>query len=284
MRNRAIAATAIAIALTIPGTLFADDLKPETRKAWDDYVQTTKARGETRIPAGQKPFLWIDENPDRVRRVRSGEIIAEPANADNPRTVPHGIIFDWMAGEFIPNSTLDQVLRVVDGYDHYQDYFKPMIVKSKLVEDGAGDRKYTLVMVEKHFGVTAAFDTDNDAQLQRIDDTHAYVFSSTTRVQSIENYGKPDERKDAQDSGPGYMWRLATISRLEQRDGGVYLETESLGLSRGVPASFWWMVKPLTQRLPRRTVVNSLAATRIAVAQAPKVAPENQTVAAQSAH
>ncbi|MGB6200867.1 MAG: hypothetical protein WA871_14460 [Candidatus Acidiferrales bacterium] len=283
MRNRAIVAVAL-ILLIQPGILFADDLKPETRKAWDNYVHAVKARTEARIASQQKPFLWIDENPARLRRVRSGEIVAEPARKDDPRRVPHGLIYDWMAGVFIPNTTLDKVLEVVDDYDHYQEYFKPMIVKSKLEQDSPSDRKYTLVMVERKFGVTAAFDTENEAQLERIDDTHAYVYASTTSVQAIADYGKPNEHKYAQDSGPGYVWRLATISRLEQRDGGVYLETESLGMSRGIPAEFWWMVRPLTQHLPRRTAVNSLAATRNAVMHTSKSVPESETVATQRAH
>jgi hypothetical protein len=37
---------------------------------------------------------------------------------------------------------------------------------------------------------------------------------------------------------PGFVWREATVQRLEERDGGVYVELEVIVLSRADPKGF----------------------------------------------
>lgn len=68
-----------------------------------------------------------------------------------------------------------------------------------------------------------------------VDDRHAYNTADATRVQQIEAYGQPGEHLLAPDTGDGYIWRLHTIARYEERDGGVYLEIEAIALTRDIP-------------------------------------------------
>jgi hypothetical protein len=46
--------------------------------------------------------------------------------------------------------------------------------------------------------------------------------------------------------------RALIVQRLEQRDGGVYIELETISLSRGIPIEVRWLIKPLTDDLPRK--------------------------------
>ncbi len=89
--------------------------------------------------------------------------------------------------------------------------------------------------------------------------------SNATRVQEIVNYGEPDQRLPSENQGPGYVWRTVSINRLEQRDGGVYIEMEMIGLSRGVPIEFRWLIKPLIDHMPRTVMLETLKDTRNAV-------------------
>jgi hypothetical protein len=70
-----------------------------------------------------------------------------------------------------------------------------------------------------------------------------------------------------EDHGPGYVWRTFSVTRLEQLDGGVYIEMEMTDLSRGIPWEFRWLVQPLAERLPRSMLVTTLRETRDAVSQ-----------------
>jgi hypothetical protein len=230
--------------------------------------------------SGQSPFLWVDEKPDRVQRVRAGEVLVAPVDSDNPHTVPHGLIHHWIGAMFLPNTNLDDVMRVLDNYDRYKDFYKPIVVRSKLVERTDDHEKVTLLMVQKAFSVTAAVETDNEVRVVRPDANRAYSLSNSVRVQEIADYGQPREHALPEGQGPGYVWREFSVSRLEQRDGGVYVEMETIAMSRGIPVMLRWMIKPLVEALPRKIMVATLNNTRDAVGEETQAALlKTQTVA-----
>lgn len=58
---------------------------------------------------------------------------------------------------------------------------------------------------------------------------------------------------------------MHTISRYEERDGGVYLEVEAIALTRDVPKSIRWMVNPVVHLLSINSLTTTLRQTRQAV-------------------
>jgi hypothetical protein len=79
------------------------------------------------------------------------------------------------------------------------------------------------------------------------------------------NPGSPNEHERADGNDHGYMWRLYSYWRLEEKDGGVYVENESITLTRTVPALLAWLVNPLTKSIPRDILLHTLTDTRKAV-------------------
>jgi len=71
-------------------------------------------------------------------------------------------------------------------------------------------------------------------------------------------------------TGSGFIWRLFSISRFEERDSGVYVELEVMALSRCVPAGLRWLVNPVVSRLSQSSLVTSLSQTREAVKSLPQ--------------
>jgi hypothetical protein len=96
---------AILFLLLAPPLSSAVDLKPETLQAWGAYVRAAEVRMEERA-RGQRPFLWVDENTDRVQRARDGEILVEPGNGDSPHSVSHGLVHDAFGNFFWPISAV----------------------------------------------------------------------------------------------------------------------------------------------------------------------------------
>jgi len=230
--------------------------------------------------SGQSPFLWMDEKPDRTQRVRAGEVLVAPVDSDNPHTVPHGLIHHWIGAIFLPNAKLDDVMGVLYDYDHYKDFYKPMVVKSKLLERTNDRAKITLLMMQKTFSVIAAVETENEVRIVRLDANRGYSISHSVRVQEIADYGQPREHALAEGQGPGYVWRVFSVSRLERRDGGVYVEMETIAMSRGIPLALRWMIKPLVEALPRNTLLATLTDTRDAVGDEIQAASvKTQTIA-----
>jgi len=267
--------------LLAPALSKAAELKHESVQAWEVYVRVAKLRMEERA-SGQSPFLWVDEMR-HVERVRAGELLVAPVNSDNPRKVPHGLIHDWIGAVFVPNAKLEDVVRVLDDYDRYKDFYKPMVVKSSLLERTQDHEKVTLLMTQKAFSVTAAVETDNEVQIVRLDGNRTYSLSDAVRVQEIAHYGQPGEHAFPEGHGPGYVWRTFSVSRLEQRDGGVYVEMETIAMSRGIPVAFRWMLKPLVEALPRKIMLATLKNTRDAVTEETQATSAKSLIMAQAA-
>ena len=65
----------------------AAGLEPATLKAWEEYVESANIRMEQRLRPG-KTFLWADEAPERLARVRAGEVVVSPVSLQMPKRVP----------------------------------------------------------------------------------------------------------------------------------------------------------------------------------------------------
>jgi hypothetical protein len=77
--------------------------------------------------------------------------------------------------------------------------------------------------------------------------------------------GQPNEREKPVRTAHGYLWRLYTYSHLEEKDGGVYFQIESIALTRRVPVGLGWLINPFVKRIPRESLSMLLSATRKAV-------------------
>jgi hypothetical protein len=239
----------------------AEEPKQNTLLAWDDYISNVNTSVAERN-AGSRPFLWIDESPEAQRRVRKGEYVI--TNHD-PRKVPQGLIHHWVGAMFVPNVSLDQVMRVLNNYDLYSDMFKPLIRKTSVIEREGDTVKLNVLAAQKAFSVTAAVETDEEIQIARLASDRVCIKADSVRIQEIADYGHPSEHIFPEARRPGYVWRALIVERLEQRDGGVYVELETVTLSRGIPVEVRWLIKPLTDDLPRKMMADLLDETRTAV-------------------
>lgn len=241
--------------------LVAAGLKPETLHAWDQYIQALDMDRENRI-TGNGPFLLMDESPDLQRRLQRNEVVV---TKHDPRKVPQGMIHDWVGAMFIPNISLDQAMSVLTNYQRYGEVYNQLLKDCSVLERNGDSVELSAIAVQKAMSVTAAVETDNRIHIVRLDPKRAYITSNATRIQEIADYGQSSEHPFPDDRRPGYVWRAVVNERLEARDGGVYLELETVALSRGIPVEFRWLVKPLTDELPRRMMVDMLNDTRAAL-------------------
>lgn len=244
----------------------ANQLKTETSAAWDTYIAAVKADLQKRAD-GSVPFLWVSAQPNGEQRLQKGEILVARTAGDAPDKVPHGMIHDWTGAVFVPGVTLERAIEVLDNYDRYKDFYKPQVAESQLMERNTDNEKIRLLMVQSAYGVTAAVELQNDVQIVRPSATRAFTYSYSRHEHEIGNYGKPSQKDFPEDQGPGYVWRVFTATRLEERDGGVYIEEETIEMSRGIPIELRWMIKPLTERLARTIMVSTMGNTQKAITE-----------------
>lgn len=260
MRTELVAAFAM---LASTAGLHAAEVKPETLRAWDQYIATTESQMTARLQS-QAPFLCSAESADTMLRARGGEIIVAPV-AHNPKRIPNALIHHWTGLAFFPNSTIGGVFAVVHDYRRYKEYYGPLVIDSKLL-GREGDRyRFTMLIMNQSLFSKSALDGEYTETYLRISDTRWYSIARSTRVQQIDDFGGDGEHRLPPDEGSGYIWRLYSVSRFEERDRGVYVEIEVIALSRDIPVSLRWFIDPIVRRVSRSSLLTSLEKTRAAV-------------------
>ena len=183
----------VLVATLLPALASAASLEPATLRAWERYIEATNTRMEQRLRP-DKSFLWMDEAPERLARIRKGEIIVSAVGPQNPSKVPSGLIHDWVGAVFIPNASLKDTLAVLSDYARYKEIFQPMVIRSKVVATSDAKDRFSLVLTNTSSFLKTALETDYESCYVRIDDRRGYTVSRMTRIQEIEEVGTPGER------------------------------------------------------------------------------------------
>jgi len=113
--------------------------------------------------------------------------------------------------------------------------------------------------------ITVVLNTEHEVQYFQDAPGRAHSRSSAVRIAEVEDAGKSDEREKAPGDDGGFMWRMETWWRMEERDSGVYLQSEVASLTRDIPMALAWMIKPFVTDIPRDSLTFTLQATRNAV-------------------
>jgi hypothetical protein len=257
----------VLLTVGFPG-LRAIELQPSTLKAWDEYIRTADLAMQARL-SGRQPFLWVDEAPGRSASVQRGKTLVAPAVGNGITTVPGGLIHHWIGAVFIPRASITSLHAVFRDYDHYKDYYKPVVADSKRLPCTGADERFSMTWAHRVLFVNAAIEAHYQTSDFAVDARRAYNIATTIQVREIEAYGQRDERLLPPGQGSGYIWRMQGIARFEERDGGVYLEIEAIALTRDIPASLRWLVCPVVNHLSINSLTTTLRQTRDAVRSLP---------------
>lgn len=267
-------AIVLACFFSLSGSASADDLKPEALAAYNHYLQLTQGKIDTQL-AQATPYLWIDaasqttHRDDYYAELRKGGVVIEQLETlDNgkPIAAPGALIHHWIGTVFIPGANLAQTLEFMQDYDHKKDYFRPDIQRSKILQHQGDDFLVNLRFYKKKV-ITVVNDTDHQVHYHVVDATHAWSRSHATRIQEVENPGESNERLDPQGHDRGFLWGMDTYWRFQEKDGGTYVECQSVSLTRDIPTGLGWVVGPFVTSVPRESLTFTLVTARDAELQ-----------------
>jgi len=264
---------AVGLPATVPSNLYAANLSAKTVKAFNRYVEAAEARMR-REEGHPGDFLYIETLPkpqyDAVMSsLEQGGVYTQQVDTrdaeGNSVDIPDGMIHHWVGDVFIPGKSLSSALKVLRDYDNFKNIYQPEIVRSRLIRrEDSNDYKIYL-RLQKASIVTVTLDTWYDIHFTPVGNNSGYSRSVATRIQQVEDAGTPREHLDPVGQGGGYLWRINSYWRYQQRDNGVVIEWESIALSRPIPFLIAWFVRPLVRRIAREAVRDMLIATRKAV-------------------
>lgn len=233
---------------------FAADLKPATSAAFDRYIEQAEQRLNQR-----KTFLWADESPDRARRVRAGEAVVEPTGAKPITEINDGLIHDWIGSVFVPGVNLAATAGRVADYDSSRTRHRE-VTESRIVSHKGNDYVVFMRLVKKKV-ITVVLNTEHDIHYYPVDATHLRSQSKTLKIAEVDNPGKRDEKEMPPGTGHGFLWKLDTYWRFQERDGGTWIECEAISLTRDIPTGLGWLIEPIVRSLPRESLENTLRET-----------------------
>jgi hypothetical protein len=258
--KRLFAASAAAVALT--AAVGAAELRNATVKAFDTYVAAAETRPAT-------PFLWLDTRPaaERQRRItslRNGELVIERLHlrpGGRELDVPDGMIHHWLGTVFVPQATAAEAVNLLQDYDRHAQIYAPAVAASRLLSHQGDEFRFSLRFVMTKV-ITVVVDGEHHARFAWLGPNRARSWIHSTRMAEVADAGTAREHEEPVGQGGGYLWRLNSYWRFDERDGGVYVECESVSLTRGIPYGLGWAVGPFVTSLPRESLELTLTKTR----------------------
>jgi len=253
-------------AIASPGAL--PKLKSETAAAFDRYVALTEQRNANELKGGAL-FLWLDALAENERGAAYESLRSSVTRIEKRQTndggreirCPNGLIHHWEAIAFVQGAKVDDVLRVLEDYDHHSEYYKPDVERSKTLRHD-GDHFQAYLRFRRHKVITVVLNTTHDVNYFRDSPQRAHSRSSAIKIAEVENAGESDEKEKAASDDDGFLWRMETWWRMEERDGGVYIQSEVVSLTRDIPAGLRWLIGPFVNGIPKETLAFTMEATR----------------------
>jgi hypothetical protein len=233
---------------------------PQAKAAFQSYIAPLETRFDAQN-ASREGYLWIDQNPQRLEAIRKGQIQVEQIHAPQ---VDGGTLEDWIGGAFLPGTTLDRVLKVDQDYANYAKYYAPEIVEARLISR-QGNHFQVFYRLKKHKVVTVVLDTIHDIDFLPLNKDRYSVRSRSANVREVRNAGETDEEVLQQGEGLGFLWAMNSYWRVEQRDGGVYIECEVVTLARSIPFGMGALLLTTIESFASESLENTLKEKQRAV-------------------
>jgi len=255
--------SSLAVVVLLAGivtTAGAAELTPRAAAAFDQYVRLTDAK------LGAEPsFLRIDRLPpsrraDVHRALSGGEVHIERV-ASRGADIPDALLHHWVGTVFVPGASVSQAVALLQHYDRHAGIYTPSVARSRLLSR-SGDHFRVYLRFAMTRGITVVVNSEHSAVFARPAPDRAQSRIVSTRIAEVEDPNTPAEREKPVGRDSGYLWRLNTYWRMLERGGGVYLQCESITLTRDIPTGLGWLIRPFITSIPRDTLAFTLETTR----------------------
>jgi len=214
-----VAASSVALAAPTPAAL----------TAFDTYI----AEVENRLlqqHRSAKDFLTTKD----AARLRRGEQIIEQVQPSSGPDLPGAMLHHWRGTAFASGATPADLERMMENFDAYPKDYAPQVVQARILTR-RGDNFHVLMRTRQKHVITVVLDMNLDITFGRLDAQHGYSLSRSTQISEIESLGTLGERALGPKENHGFLWRLNTYWSYEERDGGLYMQIETVSLSGAVP-------------------------------------------------
>lgn len=196
--------------------------------------------------------------------MRRGEVVIEKVSPEPAPSLPGAMLHDWRGTAFVPGAKAADFERLMKNYAAYPRVYSPQVLQAKVLARQS-DHYQVLMRVKQKHVITVVLDTTYDINFGRLDVQHGYSLSRSTRIAEIDSAGTDHEHALPPDKEHGFLWRLNTYWSYEERDGGLYMQIETVSLTRSIPTGLGWVIGPFVESVPRESLEFTLRSTCNAV-------------------
>lgn len=241
--------------LAAPALAWAEPT-PAAVAAFSSYTATVESR-LAQQHRSQNGFLA--PTLDSEQRLRRGELIVERI-APPAAELPGAMLYHWRGTAFAAGAKAADFERLMKDFNAYPRTYAPQVVQAKVLAQ-QGDHLQASMRVQQKHVITVVMDTAYDVDFGRLDARHGYSISRSTRIAEIDAPGTGRERALGPGEEHGFLWRLNTYWSCEERDGGLYMQIESVSLTRSIPTGLGWAIGPFVESVPRESLEFTLRST-----------------------
>jgi hypothetical protein len=225
---------------------------PTANTGYDTYIRALETR-LNRQHSSPDTFLQPVSAPQADTRLRSGEFLVENLTPATAPELPGALLFHWRGTTFVAGASAADFERLLRDFNAYPKIFSPQVLHTAVLTQD-GDHLQFRMRVRQHHVLTVVLDTTYDVTFGSLDPHRGYSLSRSTQISEVESAGTPSEKTLSPAQAHGFMWRLNTYWSWEERDGGLYLQIESVSLTRSIPPGLGWMVRPFVESIPRESL------------------------------
>ena len=228
---------------------------PEATTAFNSYVERVEGQLNAQHRSASSFLAPVD-----FARLRRGELIIDQLTSGAGTELPGALLHDWRGTAFVAGGKAADFERLMKNFNAYPRVYAPQILTARILSHD-GDHFQTTMRVRQKHVLTVVMDTTYDVTFGRLDAQRGSSISRSTQIAEIDSPGTAHERALGPGEEHGFLWRMNTYWSYEERDGGLYIEIESVTLSRSIPIGLGWAIGPFIESVPRDSLEFTLRAT-----------------------
>lgn len=232
--------------------------------AFNQYAANLEARLARQHQSANSFIAALGSGAVMDARLLRGDLIIEQLTPAADADPPGALLHHWRGTAFVPGATAADFERLMKDFSAYPQLFSPQVLQARILSpdsDAIPDHFTASMRVRQRHVITVVMDTTCDVRYDRLDARHGYSASRSTKITEIASPGTPSEHALSTAEEHGFLWRLNTYWTYEERDGGLYMQVESISLTRAIPRGLGWAVRPYVESVPRESLAFTLRST-----------------------
>ncbi|MGA9669006.1 MAG: hypothetical protein WBQ94_07350 [Terracidiphilus sp.] len=243
----------IPVLLLLAPSCFPAEPAPAAVAAYNSYVAGLETRLAEHHRSPNTFIVPVSPVAQTQMRLLRGELLVDKLTPAAGADLPGAMLHHWRGTAFVPGAKAADFERLMRDFGAYPRNFSPQVVQAKLLSQ-QGDRFEATIRVRQKHVITVVMDTTYDIVFGRLDAQHGYSISRSMRIAEIEAAGTNSERALSPSEEHGFLWRLNNYWSYEERDGGLYMQIESVSLTRSIPTGLGWVIGPFVESVPRESL------------------------------